>query len=284
MLGKVFRGKMLTRSGLVQDDGRLPGMPGGRLRPPDGPGAATCPGWSTPRSRSATPATWSSTWAATRTGWASPTPGCWRSPRTGSPSRTKHGRTATVQPVEFLHRLVQHVLPPGLPEDPPRRPLWVGPARRPPGAGQGPRRDLRTQKSLRPGAVGAGIQDLPGLRRHAPQDPPAGRHPGTPRRRTMLTVPTTPRPSSRPAVRAGRTGVCPAPGRPSDDAGSGGDISGPSGTMRPSGPVPSPVRPDLPIALSRRPPAAPGLFKTVNRVARHRADPAERSGSANPIY
>jgi hypothetical protein len=27
--------------------------------------------------------------------------------------RTKYGRTATVEPVEFLHRLIQHVLPPG---------------------------------------------------------------------------------------------------------------------------------------------------------------------------
>ena len=26
---------------------------------------------------------------------------------------TKHGRTATLEPVEFLYRLVQHVLPPG---------------------------------------------------------------------------------------------------------------------------------------------------------------------------
>jgi hypothetical protein len=27
--------------------------------------------------------------------------------------RTKHGRTVTLEPVEFLHRLTQHVLPPG---------------------------------------------------------------------------------------------------------------------------------------------------------------------------
>lgn len=31
-------------------------------------------------------------------------------------------------------------------------------------------------------------------------------------------------------------------------------------------------------------PTAPGLFKTVNRVAHHRADPAEGMGPVDPIY
>jgi len=39
---------------------------------------------------------------------------------------------------------------------------------------------------------------------------------------------------------------------------------------------------DRPIARSRRPPAAPGLSKNVNRTARQRADPAEGSGSGEP--
>ena len=59
-----------------------------------------------------------------------------------------------------------------------------------------------------------------------------------------------------------------------------------NGSALPSHPS-HPRRPtdgDFPIARSLRPPAAPGLFKTVNQVARHRADQPGRLCSANPIY
>jgi len=68
----------------------------------------------------------------------------------------------------------------------------------------------------------------------------------------------------------------PGPGRPAENAGFGDEISGQNQHHRrhsvPSRPTPGF---DKPIAQSRRPPAATGLSKTVNRAAREGAAHAD---------
>ena len=75
----------------------------------------------------------------------------------------------------------------------------------------------------------------------------------------------------------------PLPEQPASSPASRAEISGHHRHQR-GHPVPSrrPSGFDRPIARARRPPAASGLSKTVNRTARQRADPAEGTGSCEP--
>ena len=77
-------------------------------------------GWSTPRRRSAGPSRCWSTWAATRTGWRSPTAGWWTSATAASRSAgrttgtTSKPKVMRLPAAEFTRRFLLHVLPSGL--------------------------------------------------------------------------------------------------------------------------------------------------------------------------
>jgi hypothetical protein len=78
-------------------------------------------GWSTPSGRSPGPRPCWPTCRATRTGWPSPTAGCWRWTNAGvtfrwkdyrAKGRTRH-KAMTLAPQEFMRRFLLHVLPGG---------------------------------------------------------------------------------------------------------------------------------------------------------------------------
>ena len=112
MMGKVFRAKMLHALGALQQKGAFPGLPmeiyAARMA------AVSAKPWvvyaKKPFRHSSHVVAYLARYTH-RVGIAN------SRLREATPDRvtfaTKNGKTATIHPVEFLHRLVQHVLPPG---------------------------------------------------------------------------------------------------------------------------------------------------------------------------